>query len=255
MRLVFQPVFELARTDVVAVEALLRWSSPTLGEVSPAEFIPIAEETGAIVPLGAWVLRESCEILARIVEQVGHPLELAVNVSARQVALPGFAQSVHQTLRHAQFPANRLTLEITETALLRPDVITVRTLADLESIGVRTVLDDFGTGYSSLAWLKQHPLDGIKIDRRFVSGLPGDVGDEAIVAAVIGIATALGCTVTAEGVETEEQLEALRALGCERVQGFLLARPMDADQLVALLLHRSRESDPATAGVGSSVID
>jgi diguanylate cyclase (GGDEF)-like protein len=255
MRLVFQPVFELARTEVVAVEALLRWTSPTLGEVTPGEFIPIAEETGAIVPLGAWVLRESCETLARISKQVGRPLELGVNVSAHQVAKPGFAQSVHQTLRHAQFPESLLTLDITETALLRPDVITVRTLGQLESFGVRTVLDDFGTGYSSLAWLKHHPLDGIKIDGSFVSGLPADLGDVAIVAAVIGIAAALGCTVTAEGVETEEQLEALRALGCERVQGFLLARPMDADQLVALLLRPGQESHPATAGVGSSVID
>jgi diguanylate cyclase (GGDEF)-like protein len=235
MRLVFQPVFELAGSEVVGVEALLRWTSPKLGEVSPVEFIPVAEDSGAIVPIGAWVLRESCETLARITEQIGRSLELGVNVSAHQLAKPGFAKSVHQTLTHAEFPAELLTLEITETALMKPDAVTTRTLRELESLGVRIVLDDFGTGHSSLTWLKQHPLHGIKIDRSFVSGIPEDVGDGAIVAAVIGIARALGCTVTAEGVETERQLDALRALHCERAQGFLLARPVTADEVATLL--------------------
>ena len=235
MHLVFQPVFEVASSKVVAVEALLRWSCPRFGEVSPSEFVPIAEDTGAIVPLGAWVLRESCETLARITEQTGRSLELAVNVSAHQLAKPGFAKSVHQTLAHAEFPAERLTLEITETALMQPNAVTTRALHELGSLGVRIVLDDFGTGYSSLSWLKQHPLHGIKIDRSFVKCLPEDVGDRAIVAAVIGIAGALGCTVTAEGVETKTQLDALRALSCERVQGFLLARPVPADELATLL--------------------
>jgi diguanylate cyclase (GGDEF)-like protein len=235
MQLVFQPVFELAGSELVAAEALLRWSCPSFGEISPGEFIPIAEDTGAIVPLGAWVLRESCETLARITEQTGRSLELAVNVSAHQLAKAGFAKSVHQTLVHAEFPAQRLTLELTETALMRPDAVSARALHELRSLGVRIVLDDFGTGYSSLSWLKQHPLDGIKIDRSFVEGLPDDLGGRAIVAAVIGIAGALDCTVTAEGVETTRQLDALRALGCERVQGFLLARPAPADRLAALL--------------------
>jgi diguanylate cyclase (GGDEF)-like protein len=235
MQLVFQPVCEVAGGEVVAVEALVRWSSPKFGDVSPYEFIPIAEETGAIVPLGAWVLRESCEALARITEQTGHAPELAVNVSVHQLARPGFAKSVYQTLTHAELPADRLTLEITETALIHPDAVTTRALAELGSLGVRIVLDDFGSGHSSLSWLKQHSLSAIKIDRRFVKGLPDDVEGRAIVAAVIGIAGALDCTVTAEGVETEAQLSALRALGCERVQGFLLARPMSADKLAALL--------------------
>jgi diguanylate cyclase (GGDEF)-like protein len=233
--LVFQPVFEVATAEIVAVEALLRWNSPRFGDVSPVEFVPIAEETGAIVPLGAWVLRESCEALARITEETGRALELAVNVSVHQLARPGFAKSVYQTLMHAEFPAERLTLEITETALIRPDAVTTRALRELGSLGVRIVLDDFGTGHSSLSWLKQHSLDAIKIDRRFIKGLPDDVEGRAIVAGLIGIAGALGCTVTAEGVETEAQLSALRALNCERAQGFLLARPLPADQLSALL--------------------
>jgi diguanylate cyclase (GGDEF)-like protein len=235
MHLVFQPVFELAGSEAVAVEALLRWSCPDIGEVSPMEFVPIAEDTGAIVPLGAWVLRESCETLARISEQIGRPLELGVNVSAHQLARPGFAKSVQQTLAHAEFPAELLTLEIMETALMQPNAVTTRALRELESLGVRIVLDDFGTGYSSFSWLKQHSLHGIKIDRSFVSGLPEDLGDRAIVTAVIGIAGALGCTVTAEGVETPAQLDALQALGCERAQGFLLARPAPADELATLV--------------------
>jgi diguanylate cyclase (GGDEF)-like protein len=235
MHLVFQPVFRLAGLEVVAVEALMRWTSPRFGEVSPAEFIPIAEDTGAIVPLGAWMLRVSCETLTRLTARGGRPLELGVNVTAHQVANPGFAQSVHQTLTHAEFPAELLTLEIAETALMVPDATSSRTLSDLESLGVRIVLDDFGTGYSSLGWLKDHPRDGIKIYGGLVSGLRDDVGGQAMVAAVIGMARALDSTVTAQGVETDAQLAALRALGCERAQGFLLARPMPEEELFTLL--------------------
>jgi diguanylate cyclase (GGDEF)-like protein len=239
MRLVFQPVFALPTLEIVSVEALLRWTSPTFGEVSPTEFIPIAEDTGTIVPIGAWVLRESCETMARIAE-LGHRLELDVNVSAVQVSNPDFPLWVRQTLAHAEFPANMLGLEITETALMRPNTLTAQNLLELDSLEVRIVLDDFGTGYSSLSWLKQHPFGAIKIDRSFIGGLPEDKGDRAIVAGVIGMAKALDCTVTAEGVETEAQLQALGQLGCERVQGFLLARPIPADELTALLTQRSQ---------------
>jgi diguanylate cyclase len=203
--------------------------------VAPDEFIPIAESTGAMVPLGAWVLRESCEALARITEQTGRSLDLSVNVSAHQLARPGFSKTVEQTLGHAEFPADRLILEITEAALMEPDAITMGAMRELESLGIRTELDDFGTGYSSLRSLKQHPIHGIKIDPSFVSDLPHNAEDRALVAAVIGLAGALDCTVTAEGVETNAQLRHLRALGCERVQGFLFARPMPEDELIALL--------------------
>jgi EAL domain-containing protein (putative c-di-GMP-specific phosphodiesterase class I) len=235
MHLAFQPVFDLASSEIVSVEALLRWTSPTFGEISPSEFIPIAEDTGTIVPLGAWVLRESCETLSRIIEQTGRSVELAVNVSALQLARPAFAKTVRQTLAHAEFPTEKLTLEITETALMQPNAATNRTMRELERLGIRIVLDDFGTGYSSLSWLKHHPFHAIKIDRSFVKGLPGDVADRAVVAAVVGIAAALGCPVTAEGVETEAQLDAVRTLDCERGQGFLLARPVLADALAVLL--------------------
>ncbi|MGO9898990.1 MAG: putative bifunctional diguanylate cyclase/phosphodiesterase [Solirubrobacteraceae bacterium] len=251
LSLVFQPVLELRSAEIVGVEALVRWGSPTMGEVMPGEFIPIAEDTGSIVPIGAWVLRESCETLARIVEQLGRPLELAVNVSTHQVSNPGFALSVQRTLAHAEFPANMLTLEITGTALMRPHAVTTQTLRDLDSFGVRIVLDDFGTGFSSLSWLKQHPLGAIKIDRSFIRDLPKDRRDHAIVAAMIAMAQGLGCTITAEGVENEEQLAALRELGCERVQGFLLARPLPSDRLAALLVEKRDEETRTNTGSGS----
>ena len=146
MRLVFQPVFDAADSEIVGVEALLRWDSRKFGEVAPAEFIPIAEETGVIVPLGAWVLRESCETIVRISRETGRTLELGVNISAHQVARSGFARAVRQTLAHAEFPANLLTLEITESGLLRPDAAMLHTIAELEELGVRIVLDDLGTG-------------------------------------------------------------------------------------------------------------
>ncbi len=233
--LVFQPVFDLESGALAGVEALARWNSPALGEVSPVEFIPVAEDTGLIVPIGSWVLRESCETIHRIQADVGRPLELSVNVSAAQLANPGFARSVQQTLAHAEFPADQLVLEITETSLVRGDTLSAHTLRELESQGIRIALDDFGTGNSSLAWLKEHPLDAIKIDRSFVAGLAGDSRDQAIVASLISLARALGCAVTAEGVETEDQLIALRLLDCERVQGFLLAHPLPADELAKLL--------------------
>jgi diguanylate cyclase (GGDEF)-like protein len=236
--LVFQPVFDVESGAPVGVEALARWDSPALGAVSPAEFIPVAEDAGLIVSIGSWVLRESCETMHRISAQIGRPLELSVNVSAHQLANPGFARSVQQTLAHAEFGADQLVLEITETALVRSDTVAAHTLRELESQGIRIALDDFGTGNSSLAWLKEHPLDAIKIDRSFVAGLAGDSRDQAIVASLISLARALGCAVTAEGVETEDQLVALRLLDCERVQGFLLAHPLGADELAEVLADR-----------------
>lgn len=233
--LVFQPVFDLESGALAGVEALARWNSPEFGQVAPDEFIPVAEDTGLIVPIGSWVLRESCETMHRIQAQIGRPLELSVNISAEQLANPGFARSVQQTLAHAEFPADQLVLEVTGTSLVGRETVAAHTLRELESHGIRIALDDFGTGNSSLAWLKEHPLDAIKIDRSFVAGLAGDSRDQAIVASLISLARALGCAVTAEGVETEDQLIALRLLDCERVQGFLLAHPLPAEDLAKLL--------------------
>jgi diguanylate cyclase (GGDEF)-like protein len=234
MHLVYQPVIFVPTRQIVGVEALLRWNNPTLGEVSPTEFIPIAEDSGSILQIGAWVLWESCKALADLA-LAGHPLELGVNVSARQLAQPDFPLWVRQTLSHAQFSAALLSLEFTETSLLRPDSVSVSNVHTLEAMGVRVALDDFGTGYSSLTWLRDHPFGSLKIDRSFIAKLHEQDSSRAIVASVVRMAKDLGCAVTAEGVETEEQLRILEQLGCEHAQGFLIAHPMSATALRDLL--------------------
>lgn len=234
MRLVYQPVISLPSRQVIGVEALLRWTSPTLGEVTPGEFIPIAEDTGSILQIGAWVMWESCAALASL-SQAGHRLQLGVNVSARQLSQPDFPLWVRQTLAHAQFSPAMLSLELTETSLLRPDSVSVGNVRTLEKMGVRVALDDFGTGYSSLTWLRDHPFGSIKIDRSFVAGIREQESSRAIVAAIIRMAKEIGCTVTAEGVETEEQLRILESLGCDHAQGFLIAHPVSVDALLTAL--------------------
>ena len=238
LRLVYQPVLALPTLNIVGVEALARWTSATFGEVPPAEFIPIADDTGAIIPVGAWVLRESCEAMARL-STTKRPLMLNVNVSARQVSNPDFTLWARQTLAHAELPADRLCLEITETALMRRDTITKRNLHELDALGVGIVLDDFWTGYSSLSWLKERTFTEIKVDRSFISGLPADKGDLAIVGGVVAMARAFGSLVTAEGVETVEQLAAVQSLGCDRAQGFLFALPLLLEDLTELLARSS----------------
>ncbi len=234
MHLVYQPVIALPSRQVIGVEALLRWKNPTLGEVLPGEFIPIAEDTGSILQIGAWVLWESCADLARLT-QAGYRLELGVNVSARQLSQPDFPLWVRQTLSHAQFSPALLSLELTETSLLRPDSVSVSNVRTLEKMAVRVALDDFGTGYSSLTWLRDHPFGSIKIDRSFVAGIGDQDSNRAIVAAIIRMAKDVGCTVTAEGVETEEQLRILESLGCDHAQGFLIARPDSLDAIIQRL--------------------
>jgi diguanylate cyclase (GGDEF)-like protein len=234
MSLVYQPVIALPSRQIIGVEALLRWNSPTLGEVLPSEFIPISEDNGTILQLGAWVLWESCTALASFA-QGGHRLELGVNVSARQLSQPDFPLWVRQTLSHAQFSPAMLSLELTETSLLRPDSVSVGNVRTLEKMGVRVALDDFGTGYSSLTWLRDHPFGSIKIDRSFVAGIQKQDSSRAIVSAIIRMAKDVGCTVTAEGVETEEQLRILESLGCDHAQGFLIARPVSAATLLDYL--------------------
>ncbi len=220
LRVVFQPIVRLATGDVEGVEALLRWDSRRLGSVAPGDFIPVAEETGLIGPIGAWVLRTACREVA-----AHDTLRLNVNLSPRQLADAGLPQLVAAVLRETGLTADRLALELTETALLRADAITTEGMAALEDLGVELVLDDFGTGYSSLATLKEHPVHALKIDRMFVAGLGADAGDAAIVEAVIGMAHGMARPVTAEGVEHEGHLAILRSLGCDYAQGYLLGRP------------------------------
>jgi diguanylate cyclase (GGDEF)-like protein len=233
--LVAQPICGFGAGRVRGVEALLRWSHPELGAVGPDEFIPIAEETGLIDALGAWVLRESCRATAAVQREAAQELVLGVNVSPRQLRHPGFVTAVSGALAESGLRPASLVVEITETALLGSDTATAQALAELRELGVRLVLDDFGTGFSSLSMLKERPIDGIKIDRSFVAGLPADVSSGAIVAAVVGMAHALGRSVTAEGIETSEQLAFLQALGCDLAQGYLLGRPMPFTDLVGWL--------------------
>jgi diguanylate cyclase (GGDEF)-like protein/PAS domain S-box-containing protein len=233
----YQPYWKLPECSLAGVEALLRWDHPTRGPVPPSEFIPVAEESGLIVDLGARVLREACRHVSRLrVDTPNGDLQLSVNVSARQVAAPDIVATVAHALADTALPASALGLEITEGLLLEETPATAQTIESLQELGVRLILDDFGTGYSSLRYLQRYPLDGLKIDRAFVAGLGEDGdGDGAIVEAIVGMAHALDMWVVPEGVETAAQLERLSALGCDFAQGFHLSRPLKSVDFEAFL--------------------
>ncbi len=235
----YQPVYDLRDDAIVGVEALLRWNSPKRGLLQPDEFIGLAEETGVIVDIGDWVLRESCAQLRRWSDELGWPGWMAVNVSGRQVAQPGLASAVHENLSDCGLNAELLRLELTETALLRAGYSAAAELGAVRDQGVHIGMDDFGTGYASLTNLQQLPIDFLKIDRSFVitldrTGSRSDHGN-AIVAAVAHLGQALDLETIAEGVETAEQAELLREFGCPFAQGYQFARPAPADQIAALL--------------------
>jgi diguanylate cyclase (GGDEF)-like protein len=237
LRVVYQPIVELGDGSVAAVEALARWQHPERGLLDPVEFIPVAEDSGLIGPLGDWVLTTACRDVAGWQQRFprAEPLLMCVNTSPRQLASPAFPARVADTMdRHGLAPGS-LALEITESVLLEEAHAPVTVLASLREYGLRLMLDDFGTGYSSLAYLRRFPLDVLKIDRSFVAGLDRDEHDAAIVAAIVQMARTLGLTVVAEGVERPEQLERLRELGCDRAQGRLLAEPMPADAIERLM--------------------
>ncbi|HZE52959.1 MAG TPA: EAL domain-containing protein [Bradyrhizobium sp.] len=215
----YQPVVDLGNDVVTGCEALLRWRHPERGMISPAEFIPVAEDTGLIVELGEWVLRTACAEAASWPDHV----RLAVNVSPVQLKCPTLGLKIASALAASDLPASRLELEITEAVLIRDDEAALAILHQLRTIGVRIALDDFGTGYSSLSYLKRFPFDKIKIDRSFVSDIAEIDGSSAIVQAVVNIAASRNMTTTAEGVETQQQKERLRALGCTEMQGYLFS--------------------------------
>jgi diguanylate cyclase (GGDEF)-like protein/PAS domain S-box-containing protein len=226
LRVLFQPQFDLASGARVAEEALVRWAHPVRGLVAPGEFIDVAEETGLIVPIGTWVLEQVCERAA--VARAGSDREqlcLSVNISARQLLRPDFVQLVSGLLREFRLEADALCLEVAEHVLLDDQDATSGVLDALKGLGVRLAIDDFGTGGSSLTYLRRYPFDELKIDRGFVTGLGQSPADDAIVAATIDMAHALGMIVAAEGVETERQRSRLVELGCDRAQGYLLAPP------------------------------
>jgi EAL domain-containing protein (putative c-di-GMP-specific phosphodiesterase class I) len=228
LRLLYQPIVALSDETPRALEALLRWDHPGLGPVSPMEFVPVAEDTGLIIPIGEWVLREACQAL----NEMGGGLSVSVNLSPRQLLHQDLPGVVRSALSDADVSPENLILELTESILVEESEFVGATLAQLKQIGVRLALDDFGTGYSALGYLKRFPFDIVKVDRSFINGLGQDDGDSTIVGAVLGMARALGLEVVAEGVETEEQLRCLTALGADYAQGFYFARPQTTEELM-----------------------
>jgi diguanylate cyclase (GGDEF)-like protein/PAS domain S-box-containing protein len=225
LRVVFQPLVSLADGTPIGCEALLRWDHPVRGELAPGAFLRIAEDDGLIVPIGAWVLEESCRQLAAWRGQ-GRELWVSVNVSARQLGQADFVAVVERALRETGVPPHCVCLEVTETAVLRRPDLARRALEALRRLGVRVALDDFGLGYSSLTHLKALPVDVVKVDRSFVADLVRSDEDRAVVEAVLTMARRMGLTVIAEGVETPDQDEVLREMGCPVVQGYLYGRPV-----------------------------
>ncbi len=237
LTLYYQPVVEIERATTVGLEALIRWRQPGAGLVAPGRFIPVAEESGMIIPIGAWVLEEACRQLRdwHACGSSPHFGSMEVNLSARQIDDPRIVRTVEQILLRTGLPPEHLTLEITESALMRDAAGALVVLRALKDIGVSLAIDDFGTGYSSLSYLSRFPLDIVKVDRLFVEELGVSHEDEEIVSAVIKLAHALGLKVVAEGVETAAQLEVLRRLGCDLAQGFLFSEPLPAAALAATL--------------------
>ena len=237
----YQPLLNLQDNKISGCEALLRWRHPRRGMISPSEFIPIAEETGLINALGDWVLSTAC------IEAASWPdhIRIAVNVSPIQFKSQTLALNVATALAVSGLSACRLELEITEAVLIRDDEAALALLHQLRELGVRIALDDFGTGYSSLSYLQRFPFDKIKTDRCFVKDIVGPAGSSSIVQAVVNIAAARNMTTTAEGVETERQMEWLRDLGCTEMQGFLFSPAISAAEIRRLLL--SRRADAASA--------
>jgi diguanylate cyclase len=226
LRLVYQPQADIQSKTITGFEALLRWRHPVKGEISPAVFIPIAEETGSILEIGDWVMKSACREAASWTQ----PLSVAVNVSAVQLYNAEFVRELHQTLLETGLSPSRLEIEITETALVRDFDRALATLRQIKALGIRIAMDDFGTGYSSLSNLRAFPFDKIKIDGSFIKSVNTNEQAATIVRAVLGLGRGLGLPVLAEGVETSAELDFLRAELCDVGQGYLLGRPADISQ-------------------------
>lgn len=246
-RLNFQPQVELGSDRVIGAEALIRWRDPQRGEISPAEFIPLAEESGFVVAIGEWVLREAIAQAAYWLGR-GMRMPVAVNVSALQFQQAGFVESVAEALREAALPASLLELELTEGVLLGDAEEGLKRMRALAALGVTLSIDDFGTGYSSLAYLKRFPIQRLKIDRSFVQGLPGDSSDVGIANAIVQMGRALGLQVIAEGVETEAQRDFLAQAGCHEFQGYLYAPALPPEEFERRVRPQRHLVDAAVSG-------
>jgi diguanylate cyclase (GGDEF)-like protein/PAS domain S-box-containing protein len=224
-RLDYQAVVDLDRHEITGYEALVRWEHPTEGELPPGEFIPLAEDTGLIVALGEWVLTEACTEATRLCRLHGRPMHMSVNVSARQLHHPDFLRHVRHALDTSALMPNLLTLELTESTLLSSDERVAKTLETIKGLGVVLALDDFGTGYASLSYLRQFPIDVVKIDRSFTANVQNKDGDLVLLKGIIDLGHALQLNLVAEGIETSEQHTIVRRLGCQQAQGFYFGRP------------------------------
>jgi EAL domain-containing protein (putative c-di-GMP-specific phosphodiesterase class I) len=227
---------------VVGAEALVRWDHPDKGLIPPERFVPVAEGIGLIVPIGTWVLTKACEQAVQWTKQLGAPFRVAVNLSPRQVKEEDLLKVVSDALRKSGLAAERLELEITENLLLEDDDETAAKLKELSLMGVRLALDDFGTGYSSLTSLQRFPFNVVKIDRSFVNRASKDSKASALAGSIIAMAHALGLEVTAEGVEERDDLELLRAEGCDLAQGYFFSKPLTVEGLTEFLKSRSPAS-------------
>jgi diguanylate cyclase (GGDEF)-like protein/PAS domain S-box-containing protein len=251
--LVYQPIVRLGGGRLSGVEALLRWQHRERGTVGPAEFIPVAEETGLILPLGRWVLEQACAQAASWNRMSAQPITMSVNVSARQLQQPAFAAEVAAVLAATGLAPGLLTLELTESVLMQDAEAATAILVDLKRLGVRLAIDDFGTGYSSLNYLRRFPIDELKIDRSFVSSLDDGPTQSAVVLSILRLSETLNLETVAEGIEEPSQLALLRELGANLGQGYLFARPMDTDAMAALIAADAPLGEAAVApGVGAT---
>jgi len=233
--LLYQPIIQLKTGQVTGVEALLRWHHPRRGVVGPTEFIPVAEETGLIIPLGRWVLTEACRQAVAWDAEARRPLRMSVNVSGRQIHQAGFADEVAEVLASTGLDASRLTLELTESVLMQDVEVTAATLGELKALGVRLAIDDFGTGYSSLSYLRRFPIDELKIDRSFVATVNVGPDQSALVRSILKLGDTLHLETVAEGIEEADQLHELQGLGADLGQGFYFAKPLTSEAISTLL--------------------
>jgi EAL domain-containing protein (putative c-di-GMP-specific phosphodiesterase class I) len=242
----YQPQVTIPDFHLVGMEALVRWQHPSLGLLYPSEFVPLAEESGLIIALGEWVMRNAC-LQNKAWQDAGlAPMRLSVNFSARQFQQPAFINAVAEILRETNLDPRWLELEITESSIMKEPDQAIEKLHELKLMGIRVAVDDFGTGYSSLNYLKRFPIDTLKIDKTFVADVCKDPHDTAIVRAIITLGHALDLTVIAEGVETQEQLKYLSSLGCDVVQGFLFSKSLPAPVFEELLVEQRRAAASST---------
>jgi diguanylate cyclase (GGDEF)-like protein len=240
----YQPKVDLLTGQITGVEALLRWAHPELGNVSPVQFVPLAEETGLIVPIGRWVLKEACAQNMAWQRRGLHPVSMAVNLSRRQFIDQSLLDDIDDALASCGMSPAMLQIEVTESMMMQNVARAAKIMNAIQGRGIRLAVDDFGTGYSSMSLMKQFPIDTLKIDRSFVKDLPDDAEDKAIAQAIISMGKAMGMTLVAEGVETTEQQRFLRDHGCDEMQGWLFSKPLPPDTMAELLRSQAAASPP-----------